>query len=168
MAETFYRKLKLLQWGKQTGEWRSQWIEALQNLNWMENREDFQKLITLAKYDWGAAWDPQSWLSLESKFEELQRLSVKNNFRVLVLCFPVAFQVYTQFLDDRPQKILESKSTELRFEYLNLLPVLRAHQKERFYFDQCHANAAANEWIGKAVARFIGLNMIQPAVHLPS
>jgi hypothetical protein len=114
---------------------------------------------------WGAAWDPHSWESMETQFARLKRLAATHHFRVGVVGFPVSYQVYASFVDDTPQRELERRVAPLGFPSLDLLPLLRSQphanwRRRQFgdddlYFDQCHPRRAANELIGRDIARFV-------------
>ena len=69
----------------------------------------------------------------------------------------MAFQVYADFVEDAPQKILEKQASDLGFAFLDLLPLLRQYRtrEKDIYFDWCHPTAKTNDMIGKAIAAFL-------------
>ncbi len=75
------------------------------------------------------------------------------NFEVLVIIFPVAYQVYASFLEDAPQQRVAEIAEGLGFHSLDLLPMVRLLRGERPFYDQCHATPAVNREIAKVVAR---------------
>ncbi len=155
LVETIYRKLKLQAWMKKRGKHRFQWREAERELNWAHDRDDFLKLVSLAKYDWGAAWEEDSWDIVAKQLEKLKSLSQQHGFSVAVVAFPVAFQVYSTFVENTPQERLRKTVTELGIEYYDLLPLLREHSQESLFFDQCHPRKKANDIIGRVLADFL-------------
>ena len=160
-AETVYREFKLASWIRDKGEDRFAWISAREQLPWARDRNAFMKLVALASYDWGAAWRSDSWRTVDPELQELETLSRQHNFKVLIIGFPVAFQVYSSFVEDRPQSMLAKKAAEHDFYYLDLLPLLRANRGQHLFFDHCHPNEFANRLIGNALADYIQHSMLQ-------
>lgn len=160
LAEKLYYKLNLWRWIKNKGEDRFQWIYKQHTLDWVNNKEDFLKLTSLAKYDWGAAWQTDSWNIIDKELNKLKLLSKQYNFDVAIIVFPVSFQIYADFIEDFPQRILKEKITALGFYYFDLLPLLKKYKNEDIYYDQAHLKKNANDIIGKAVANFIKDEML--------
>lgn len=157
LAETIYKNIKLRRWIKEQGEDRLAWTSAMNKLNWSSDRGTFLRLAALAKYDWGAAWDPASWEVIDRGLEELQSLSQRNNFTVFVAALPVAFQVYAAFLEDTPQRILREKVSRRGFLYLDLLPFLRKYREgeKDLYYDWCHPTGKTADFIARVLAGFL-------------
>lgn len=157
LAETIYKNLKLRRWNKEKGEDRLAWTKAMNRLNWKNDRRAFLHLAELAKYDWGAAWEPSSWSAIDRDLARLKTLSEENNFTVVVAVFPVAFQVYAAFREDAPQLILKKKAERLGFFYLDLLPFLRKYRREEkdVYYDWCHPAGKTNDFIARILAQFL-------------
>lgn len=156
LADTIYRTFKLKRWMRRQGEQRFQWVPAFRKLDWANDPAVFQRLVAMAKYDWGAAWDEGSWAVVREGFERLRALSETHGFEVAVVAFPVSFQVYAKALDDSPQRRLEKEAAEAGFAFLDLLPILRARSDdENLFFDQCHPREPANELIGAELASFL-------------
>ena len=164
LAETIYKNIKLRRWIKEKSEDRLAWTSAMNKLNWSSDRRTFLRLAGLAKYDWGAAWDPASWEVIDRGLEELQALSERNNFTVVVAALPVAFQVYAAFLEDTPQRILREKVKRRGFFFLDLLPFLRKYRKEEkdLYYDWCHPTGKTADFIARVLAGFLKENEKDP------
>jgi hypothetical protein len=155
VADRVYRAMRLRSWIGSQGEDRFAWIHAFRTLPWADDREAFQKLTALARYDWGAAWTDEAWPVLGAELDRLQTLSQQHGFEVAGVAFPVSFQVYAKFLDDEPQRRMAGEAKRRGFAYLDLLPMLRAHTDQDLFFDQCHPREATNDMIGKELARFL-------------
>lgn len=157
LADRLYRAAKLQGWVRRQGEQRLAWITAFPKLRWADDQAEFARLVSLAKYDWGAAWTDDAWIELGHELDRLKGLSERHGFSVTVVAFPVSFQVYAKFLEDAPQRRMASASAERGFAFLDLLPLLRARapQDADLFFDQCHPREAANELIGAELARFL-------------
>lgn len=155
LADTLYRAFKLKRWMRRQGEERFQWVRAFRKMDWKNDPAVFHRLVTMAKYDWGAAWDEGSWAVIRDGLVRLRGLSQARGFKVALVAFPVSFQVYAKFLDDSPQQRLRKEAAEMGFAFLDLLPLLRSHAEEDLFFDQCHPREHANELIGAELASFL-------------
>lgn len=157
LAETIYKNLKLRRWIRERGEGRLEWTSAMNDPSWVSDRGAFLKLAAKAKYDWGAAWEEESWGKIEREFNRLKEISEHRDFAVMILFFPNAFQVYTGFLEDTPQRMLREIADRFGFFYLDLLPMLRGYRRKEkdIYFDWCHPTVKTNSFIGKKVADFL-------------
>jgi lysophospholipase L1-like esterase len=152
VADTLYRQFKLRQWIHDKGADRFAWTSRSKDLDWRHDRDAFRVLAHLARYDWGSAWLDSSWQIVNGEFLRLRNLADRHGFEVLVVGLPVSFQVYSDFVDDKPQKLLARTATAHGFEYMDLLPLLRQHNETDLFFDQCHPRVPANALIGKAIA----------------
>jgi hypothetical protein len=152
VADTLYRQFKLRQWVKDKGADRFAWTSRSSDLDWRRDREAFRRLAHLARYDWGSAWLDSSWQIVDGEFLRLRNLADLHRFEVFVVVFPVSFQVYSEFVDDKPQKLLAATATAHGFEHMDLLPLLRQHNDSNLFFDQCHPRVSTNALIGKAIA----------------
>jgi lysophospholipase L1-like esterase len=68
LAETIYKNLKLRKWIKEQGEVRLGWTSEMNKMNWQDDRAAFLRLARRARYDWGAAWEADSWKVIEVAF----------------------------------------------------------------------------------------------------
>lgn len=161
LAEWIYKRFQLSNWFKQTGRQRMRWVNDQFKYKWWLTEEEFMKLAQSASDDWGAGWDDQTWTIVEEKFRELKDLSIVNNFKVIVIAFPVSFQLRTNFVDDYPQTKLKQLADSNDFAFLDLLPTLRddyqvSHSRgQELYLDQAHLTTYGNELAGKKIAEFI-------------
>jgi lysophospholipase L1-like esterase len=155
LAETAYKKIKLMNWIKKDGTDRFQWIKLQNILSWSNNKKDFLTLTESAKYDWGAAWNNESWVTIDKHLSKLKILSEQHNFKVGIIMFPVSYQVYSNFNENTPQITLKKKAQNLGFLFYDLLPTLKNHRTENIYFDICHPNEKGNAIIGEAISNFL-------------
>jgi lysophospholipase L1-like esterase len=156
LADVIFRSLALRGWVKDQGAERFRWHRPeVETPRWASRREDFARLVWLARHEWGAAWIPTAWARVDRDLSQIQELSRRYGFDVVVLCFPVAFQIYAEFLDDQPQKLMEQRAAHKGWAYLDLLPLLRSQRDRRLVFDHCHPNELGNELVGRAVADLI-------------
>jgi len=153
LADTLYRRLKLRAWVRKTGENRFDWVEGLEALAWQSDRDAFRELASLARYDWGAAWEEDSWIVVERELRQIADLSKEHGFPVLLVVFPVAYQVYADFVDDGPQLRVAELANALGFELVDLLPMLRNLEAPKLFYDQCHATAGVNRAMARPIAR---------------
>ncbi len=112
-----YNNFILWKWIKNKGKDRFKWIYEYKNINWQDNKQTFLELAGMAKYDWGAAWDPKSWEILNPYFTKLKELAEENKFRVLLVVFPVTFQVYADYTENYPQQALSEIAKKNNFYF---------------------------------------------------
>lgn len=160
LFETLYRNWQLERYLQRTTVDRNKWVETMTSSNWSHSRDDFLKLVNAANYDWGAAWNPQSWEEIGKNLDRLKKLSIEKKFKAVVIAFPVVFQIYSDYLENTPQLKIKSLSTEKGFYFLDLLPVLREKKDDDFYFDHAHPKKFANDVIGKTIAEYLIENKI--------
>lgn len=153
LAETIYRNLKEYKWKEEQGERRFGWIAAKEKLPWATDHEKFLELAHAAEFDWGAAWEKEAEEINRRQFMRLSALAAQHHFKVLLIVFPVSFQVYAQFLEDSPQRQLALLAKEFDFQFLDLLPLFRDHNSEAaLFFDQCHPTERGNALVGEKLA----------------
>lgn len=171
LADLVTTRLLLWRWkGEQAGGAFS-WIRAQEELAWRSERAALLELAEMASWDWGAAWKEPAWRRVDEGLERLARLAGENGFRVVVVAFPVSFQVLADYLEDAPQRRLEDAARRRGFGFLDLLPLLREHRQETLFFDQCHLVPGANARVAAALAGFLAresLPALAPAQRSPT
>lgn len=155
LAEFIYKEFHLMKWFAQTGKFRFEWFEMMDRIDWRGSADGFQALADAARFDWGAAWQDDSWKQVERHFGRLRELSRAHKFEVMIVVLPVYFQVYSDILDDRPQKKVAAIGAEMGFPVLDLLPVLRSMKDKELFYDHCHPLPATNGIMGLALKNFI-------------
>jgi lysophospholipase L1-like esterase len=155
LADKAYTYIKLQGWLRESGERANAWRHGAESLDWAHDPDAFRRLATEARFDWGAAWEPDSWAVIKDRLGRLKALAAEHHFQVAIVAFPVRYQVYAQFLDDEPQRQMGALTSAAGFRYFDLLPTLREHQDVDQFFDQCHPRAGANDLIGRSIAEFL-------------
>lgn len=155
LAQTIYGKLVLKKWIRKKGKDRFGWLGAVDKLPWQKDRQAFLRLAYLAEYDWGASWKDESWQIIERQLERLKTHQERYGFDVVIVAFPVSYQVYSEFIEATPQINLQQRANGLGFHYLDLLPLLRKHNNAELFYDQCHLRPKANDIVGKAIGEFL-------------
>ncbi len=166
--QTIYLKLVFRKWIKEKGADRFAWLDAQADPRWKTDHDYFMSVVDLAQYDWGAAWREDSCQAVDPELERLKELAGRNGFKVVVVAFPVAYQVHAQFLENKPQRVLAAKARDLGFYYFDLLPMLRIHGNEVLFYDNCHPRIQTNDYIGKAIAEFLRQNVLTPTAGPPA
>jgi hypothetical protein len=161
LAETIYKNIIFRKWIKEQGPEKFAWTREMNRLNWTNDRAAFRKLADLAKYEWGAGWQVDSWISIHDDFQRVKVLSEKYKFKVGIVVYPVAFQVYANFVDDYPQRKLEEITKSLGFKYYDLLPLLRNNNKQKLFFDHCHPLAGTSDMVGKEITAFLSKDFLE-------
>lgn len=154
--DTIYRRFLLRNWIKDKGSDRFAWATHWKELNWKSDPQAFKTLASMARYDWGAAWNGASWESVEKELDRLKELSAKHHFQVAVAIFPVRFQVESDFEDTFPQWAMTKLAQEKNFPVLDLLPTFRKHRTGPvLFFDQCHPTPHGQSVVAEALAPFL-------------
>lgn len=161
IARQIYKILVYSKWMKDEGKERMEWVNAKDKLDWKHDRTQFIELTDSARFDWGAGWDDKSWEIIAAEFKKLKEISGKNNFKVVIVAFPASYQVYADFLENKPQTKLAEMSRDFGFYYIDLLPLLREYKNQELFFDQCHPVVSTNDIIGKAIAEYVNSNLLQ-------
>jgi lysophospholipase L1-like esterase len=111
--------------------------------------------------DWGGAFSPHVWDSLERLLAELARLARTHRFRLMIVAFPVRQQVETTLLLDYPQERLRQISHSLNVSFLDLLPLLREEYGKSkpagrpMFFDHCHLTPYGSGIVAAAIYEFL-------------
>lgn len=126
------------------------------------SKEAFNGLIWEYARDWGGAWSDHAWDIWKPLFEEFVALSKEHDFQLVVIAFPVRYQVEADYLYDHPQQRLQELSGSLSIPTLDLLHLFRKeHQNndEVLFFDHCHHTTYANQLIADEVYQFLQTNI---------
>jgi hypothetical protein len=159
LAQTIYRQYKLRQYktGKLEESHMYDWEHFPQPTDVLTNRDSFVQFAATAEKDWGAAWNPSSWGGIENQIKRLSLFAKEHRIKVVFITFPVAFQVYSEYVEDTPQQTLKALCRKYGFGYYDLLPVLRANKTETntFFMDWCHLTEVGHHVVGIALARYL-------------
>ncbi|MBN8549326.1 MAG: hypothetical protein J0M12_08440, partial [Deltaproteobacteria bacterium] len=155
VVEATYRVLEEQRWIAKQEVDRFGWVKASEELDWKHRPEELKKLAALAEYDWGSAWNDSSWEKVQGQLQRLKELAAEAGAKVVVVAFPVSFQVQAEYVDDGPQKKIALLAKEAGFEFFDVLPTLRANSSENLFYDQCHLTAKGNELVAGAVGKFL-------------
>lgn len=165
-AEVIYRNYRKRQWLDENFDRYRQyvWTEYPLTPALLNDRRAFLDFAAIARLDWGAAWEEDSWDTIETQFERLAKLSRQEGFKVVIAAFPVTFQVYAAFLEDTPQRRWAELSGAYGFYFHDLLPDLRrlANDNKRLFIDQCHLHGYGHEVVGGILAEFMAEQVLDP------
>jgi lysophospholipase L1-like esterase len=109
--------------------------------------------------DWGGAFSPQAWTKMEAWLEEMARLARQHKFQLVLIAFPVSYQVEAAHLFDYPQQRLSRIARKLKAPYLDLLPLFQRdyekNKKGRLFYDQCHLTVRGHQVTAQAIYQFL-------------
>ena len=140
--------------------YRYRWLYLSKDAKWKYDKEYFKEMVKEADLDWGAAWDDSTWAIVKNQIEELNRFSNEKGIKFLIMCLPVSFQVYAEFLDDYPQEKLMDIARNKKILYLDILPILRKNKNAELFYDHCHLNVQGQRIVAQELAEFITANKI--------
>lgn len=162
-ASAFFRYLAIRRWLEGDYGRRFRWVSSQNSLDWQHSKEDFGRLVQLAEFDWGAAWQDESWDSVIKNFLELKQLSKKHGFKVVIAAIPVGFQVGAEFVDDIPQQKLAALSSEMDFAFFDPLTALRPYRVEELYYDHNRMTPFGYKTMAEELAKFLSKEVIREA-----
>lgn len=133
------------------------WIRSY--LEWypITTTKQLRELVSLAEYDWGAAWRTDNWKHLGEELAKAKELVESGSANLVVALFPTDPQVTVQPLDDfvrAPQIFFEQQCSALGLHCIDLLPTFRAYPDSRELFcDQCHLTAQASRVVSQVLSQ---------------
>jgi lysophospholipase L1-like esterase len=122
---------------------------------------DFNEAVIVNLTDWGGTFIPQVWIKMEALLEEMARLDRQHKFQLVIIAFPVKFQVEARHLFDYPQQRLSRIAHSLKAPYLDLLPLLRRDyeknkkEEDRLFYDNCHLSIRGHQVTAQAIYQFL-------------
>lgn len=137
---------------------RFEWIRPYMAGKWETDPNEFAKVVRLARYDWGDAWNEKSMAWMEEKIQSLKGSLEAKGIRFVVVALPEQAQVYARFkapIVDQPQDDLAAFAKKRGIKVLNLLPALRSEAKERLFYDNCHYTPHGNEVVARLILDFL-------------
>jgi len=155
-------RLKLLHNEVPLSEWWN--ANIIKRENWKKDKETFYELLyqPSAAGDWGMPfilqWRDYFYEKTREYLRGLKQLGEENNFKLIIVCFPVYFQVGSDFLEDEPQKRLSLIVQEENIPFLDLLPYLRESVGAGLpcpYLDHCHLSQEGHKLVAEKIYQFI-------------
>jgi lysophospholipase L1-like esterase len=167
LAQTIYRAYKYRQYAAGTMEEAMMygWETVRPPDDWRANPRSLLAFARIAARDWGSAWDPDTWIGIEQQMRRLRTIADENGFHVVVAGFPIAYQAYTDYIENEPQRRMEALCRKYGFRFIDLLPLFRSRiTEQRVFLDYCHLTEEGHDIVGKALA---GLLAEGPLLHGP-
>lgn len=162
VIDTIVRELEVRKWLDKSKVDRFGWKSLVDTTPWRTDPQAFRALAAAAPFDWGSAWNDDSWVTVERGFKKIQELTHSRGARFGVVIMPVKYQVDAEFKDDAPQQRAGEILRTLGIPYLSLLDLEREHRSEEIFYDWCHPNERGNEIIAPAIEKFIRENLQAP------
>ena len=124
----------------------------------LTDENEWNRMVEEARYDWGGAWDPDSWSLIDDYTSRMAAACHQAGVQLLWACFPVSPQVvisgsYSNLF--YPQERMKEIAARYHLPYFDLLPALREHQGEILFNDQCHLRIRGNQVVAEALAPWI-------------
>lgn len=137
---------------------RFAWVEEYRARRWLEDPAALERLVRLARYDWGAAWAPEEMESLLSWIEKIHRACAARKLRFAVMLFPVDAQLAGRAAWNgigRPQQALRYFLEQNGVPYLDLRDAFKGKDIAKLYYDHCHLTPAGHDEAAKALRPFL-------------
>ena len=129
---------------------RFAWAGPYNSRNWERDAKEAHRLIDLARYDWGAAWVPDTWVAIDRQFSRLQTFAARYGFSTTVLALPVTVQAYGK-ADDYPQRQLEMLARKYGWGFADPLPNMKTSDPRTLFYDQCHLTPQGNALVARTL-----------------
>jgi len=110
----------------------------------------FKQRVVENIHDWGGAWSDEAWARMSAVLSDIKRLLSKNGIQMVILLFPVSYQVEEPALLNYPQRKARQVALQLDAFFLDALPALRlgkGKSSERLFYDHCHYTPYGNDLI---------------------
>lgn len=117
------------------------WEPVYKKGEWRADKEIRHNLISLSERDWGLAWTAKGWKKTEAYLDMFLSLSKRNEFKFVVVCFPVTVQLYADESDSYmfiPQERLRNYCQDKGINFIDPLAHLKKFKESEVLFDQCH------------------------------
>lgn len=144
-------KYQYKKWEKNRHEF---WMPLYKTDTWRTNKDDRYKLIKLSERDWGLAWTDKGWQRCKMFFDKFLELSAKDNFKFVIVAFPIDIQLYADKNDSYmflPQEKLKVYCQEHKIPFVDMLPIFKKYSAKEVLFDYCHPTPLGLELTTKAI-----------------
>lgn len=155
IIETIVRELEARKWLADSNVDRFSWMKLAEQGLWRTSPQALRAMAAAAPYDWGSAWNDESWKQIEKQMRELNILARSYNAELFVVVMPVSYQVEAQYLDDLPQQKLKAILDPIGIPSISLLGAFRSHNHEKLFFDWCHPNERGNAVVVSEIGDFL-------------
>lgn len=137
---------------------RFAWVDAFGSKEWKSDPARMRELVRLARFDWGAAWEPSYADTVGAALLRMQHRCEGMGGRLALALFPASPQVEASFSDpylDEPQGWTAKFAAEHGIPVIDLLPALRARSGDGLFADQCHLNVGGNAVAADTLIGFV-------------
>lgn len=143
---------------KEAREKFAQANEHADGITWRKSELRLNQMIIDDWADWGYAWSGNAWERIAGIMEEFQRIGKEDGFLVVVVLFPVRYQVESEYLNAVPQQQFNATMAGLGIPHLDLLPELRQAYRtanESPYYDHAHYTVPGNQVVAGLISAFL-------------
>jgi len=108
--------------------------------------------------DWGYAWSGGFWTTVLPIVDTMHRILSERDVELVVLLFPVAYQVHAPFVQTEPQRRFEKEMRRRGIASLDLYEPLRKQYRRDgidLFADHCHYRAEGDAFLGARIAEFL-------------
>ena len=133
--------------------------------DWRSDPRGFDREIAAAFADWGYAWSPAAWDELERGVAALRQEADSQGVPLVVVLFPVRFQVEARPLRTEPQRAFAAAMDLLGLRQADPLDALRAAftaDPVSLYYDHCHYTPRGNEIVAEPIAEVVQRELAIP------
>lgn len=141
---------------------RFKWNDAYKEKKWLQDKNEADKVIADADRDWGLAWTNYGMQVSIDYFNKFLLLSKKYNFKLVIACFPVDVQLYSEGANKydilEPQKKISEFCLRNDIHFLSVLDTLMPYKNEKIMIDHCHYTDLGHKYIALSIYEFLRHN----------
>ncbi len=142
--------------------WIKRRLDGLSPLNGMLVRLGLRDIGDIYLKDYPPSMELKV-MRAKNALEEIKNMGVANNFNVIVIAIPDAIQIAKNIKMDsrywdmeKPNRALEGIAGSLGLEYLDLLPLFKSEDSEKFYYKKDgHLNKLGHEEVAEIVSGYL-------------
>lgn len=159
LVDTLFVRLQQYRWIQTHARRHLEWVPSAARLPWRTSKDAFAELVAQARYDWGSAWLEESWDVVRRELTRLHSLTDSAKIPLVIVAFPVLFQLESEFEDTAPQTELKKIAHAIDVPVFDLYPILRSAEASALFYDHCHPNPAGHRVIADAITPFLGAQL---------
>lgn len=145
--------------------WR---MQAAANLSPADS--SFARHVDESISDWGGAWSDAAWDIIQKDLLEFSATCAAADIPLLIIMFPVSYQVFDEKASNFPQRKAASLAASLNRPFIDALPFLKNSglSQDDLFYDHCHLTPQGMEQIAELLAPAVSRSLKAQFTPLPS
>jgi len=132
---------------------RFAWVDLWREGRWKTEPDVLDSLVDLARFDWGAAWLPESWESVSHELKLIKRWCGVRDIAMGVFYLPVDVQIEGSRELRYPSEMLGRVCSTLDIPFHDTVPILEGCIS--CFMDQCHLTPEGHRRIAEELRAWL-------------